>query len=94
MTDKWTGTASEPQPGDIIVYRERRLQSGPCSVGTFGEGKRVPTVTYADALRQAQTMAADQHVDIWITYRARWADPLRQTYQRVAARRRQPAHAS
>jgi hypothetical protein len=94
MTDKWTGTPSEPQSGDIIVYRERRLQSGPCSVGTFGEGKRVPTETYADALRQAQAMAADQQVDIWITYRARWADPLRQTYQRVAARRRQPAHVS
>jgi hypothetical protein len=88
MTDIATHTPLDPQAGDIIVYRERHLRSGPCSVGTYGDGKRMPAATYAAALRQAQAMSAGHQVDIWITYRARWADPLRQTYQRVAARRK------
>lgn len=76
--------------GDIVICRERRVPSGPCSVGAFGEGSPTPTATYAEALRHAKRLAVCQRVDVWTTYRVRWADTAPQTFRRSATHRLQP----
>jgi hypothetical protein len=83
-------TSSDPQPGDIIVYRERRVPAGPCAVGTFQGLTHTPAPTYADALREAHKLAVLEHVDVWTTYRVRWTDAVPQTFERLAQHRPQP----
>jgi hypothetical protein len=80
----------DPHAGDIIICRERLGPSGRCSVGAFGEMSRTAAPTYADALRHAKRLAVGQCVDVWMTYRVRWADTEPQTFQRLASHRLQP----
>jgi hypothetical protein len=76
--------------GDIIISRERLAPSGRCSVGAFGKMSPTAAATYADALREAKRLAVGQCVDVWMTYRVRWADTEPQTFQRLASHRLQP----
>lgn len=77
----------DPRTGDIVISQERGVPSGPCSVGAFGKVSHTPPVTYAEALRQAKTLAVSQHVDVWITYRVRWSDSEPQSFRRLATHR-------
>jgi hypothetical protein len=82
-------TPSDPQAGDIIVCRERHAPAGPCSVGTFHGATQTPAATYAEALREANRIAVVDQVDVWATYRVRWADAVPQTFERLAQHRPQ-----
>jgi hypothetical protein len=84
---------SDPQSGDIVIYRERTAQSGPCSVGVFSTHERPCTAspTYAAALREAVRLAAYGRVDVWTTFRVRWTDTAPQTFERLARHRPAPA---
>lgn len=85
MTGPFVAPAdSDPRNGDIIIYQERGAPSGPCSVGAFDQEPRTPAATYADGLRHAAKLAIHGHVDVWTTYRVRWADATPQTYRRLA----------
>jgi hypothetical protein len=78
---------SNPQAGDIVVYQERDLPSGPCVIAAFGAGPRTPWTSYAGALKEANKLATREQVDVWTTYRVRWADAAPPTYRRLATRR-------
>ena len=73
--------------GDIVICRERGAPSGACSVGAFGEVAHTQTATYAEALRRAKRLAVGQCVDVWATYRVRWADKEPPAFQRLATHR-------
>jgi hypothetical protein len=77
-----------PQIGDLIVYRERGAHSGPCQLGTFGAPELTAAPTWAEALRRGNVLAVSQHVDLWTSYRVRWADAAGPAFTRVATHRR------
>jgi len=77
------------QPGDIVICQERRSPSGPCSFGAFGEVSQTAAATYAEALRLTKALAVRHSVDVWTTYRVRWADTEPQTFRRLATHRLQ-----
>ncbi|MFI5177151.1 MAG: hypothetical protein ACHQO8_01220 [Vicinamibacterales bacterium] len=88
------GQVAQPLPdslraGDIVICRERAAPSGPCSVGAFGEASTTRTATYGEALRCARKLAVGRKVDVWTTYRVRWADKQPQAFQRLATYRLQ-----
>jgi hypothetical protein len=78
---------SDPQAGDIVVYQERDLPCGPCVLGALGAALRTPWTTYAEALKEANKLAMREHVDVWTTYRVRWADAAPPSFRRLATRR-------
>jgi len=71
------------------VSRERHAPAGPCSVGPFQGLTQATVATYAEGLREAQRLALIEQVDVWTTYRARWADAVPQTFERLAHHRPQ-----
>lgn len=79
---------SSPQNGDIVILQERLSPSGPCSLSALGDRAETRVKTYADALRRAKPLAISQAVDVWTTYRVRWADAVPQTFRRLASHRR------
>jgi hypothetical protein len=56
-------------------------------VGAFGEVSNTRTATYGEALRCAKKLAVGRRVDVWATYRVRWADKEPQAFQRLATYR-------
>jgi hypothetical protein len=79
--------ADEPQAGDLVVYRERGAPSGPCRLGAFGAPASTAAPTCADALRRGNQLALTQQVNLWTSYRARWADATAPTFTRVSTHR-------
>jgi len=76
-----------PMFGDVVVYRERGVNSGPCHLGAFGTAALTAAPTYAKALREAKRLAAIDRVDVWTGFRPRWTDSAAPTFRRVAAHR-------
>jgi hypothetical protein len=81
--------SAEPQPGDLIVYRERGVHSGPCRFGAFGTATVTAAPTYAEALRRANRLAVSRQVDLWTSHRVRWADAVGPSFERVTTHRPQ-----
>jgi hypothetical protein len=79
--------AIDPQNGDIVIVQERETPSGSCSVGAVGETSRTRAGSYAEALKQAKGLAVGRRVDVWTTFRVRWADSGPQTFRLLASHR-------
>ena len=70
---------SVPHAGDVVIYR-RDFAAGVYLLSAFQLASQITSRTYDEAIRDATTLAAKNHVDAWYTVDA-------QTYQRVARHR-------